>query len=170
VVEVAGNRPRRERFAEVGTVTSWRSSLFGGIAGNIVLLLVSLRSFYLGGAFVHLLSRTPCSDQAPTSRSEIDMAERESGTVKWFNEAKGFGFIVRDGGGDAFVHFNSIRGTGFRTLGAGQKVEFVVEEDQRGPKALDVSSNELARVASTYSSSNVDVPVPAMAEAVAVAV
>ena len=79
------------------------------------------------------------------------MAERENGTVKWFNEAKGFGFIVRDGGGDAFVHFNSIRGTGFRTLGAGQKVEFVVEEDQRGPKALDVSSNELARVASIHS-------------------
>lgn len=78
------------------------------------------------------------------------MAERENGTVKWFNEIKGFGFITRDGGGDAFVHFNSIRGTGFRTLGAGQKVEFVVEEDQRGPKALDVTSNELARVVSTH--------------------
>jgi CspA family cold shock protein len=67
------------------------------------------------------------------------MAEREMGTVKWFNETKGFGFIGRDKGGDVFVHFNSIRGAGFRTLNEGQKVEYVVAEDQRGPKALDVS-------------------------------
>jgi CspA family cold shock protein len=67
------------------------------------------------------------------------MAERETGTVKWFNDAKGFGFIERPQGGDVFVHFSSIRGAGFRTLTEGQKVQYGVAQGERGPQAQDVS-------------------------------
>lgn len=67
------------------------------------------------------------------------MAEREIGTVKWFNDAKGFGFIERDNGDDCFVHFSAINAEGFRKLVEGQQVEFEVESSDRGPKAIDVS-------------------------------
>ena len=60
------------------------------------------------------------------------------GTVKWFNESKGFGFIVQDeGGADVFVHYNAIQGSGFKTLAEGQKVEF---EIQKGPKGLQAAN------------------------------
>ncbi len=68
------------------------------------------------------------------------MAERETGTVKWFNESKGFGFIQRDKGGDVFVHYRSISGTGFRTLAEGQKVEFTVVQGEKGLKAENVTA------------------------------
>lgn len=67
------------------------------------------------------------------------MAEREQGTVKWFNDAKGFGFIQRDSGPDVFVHFRAIRGEGHRTLNEGDKVEFTVTQGQKGLQAEDVS-------------------------------
>ena len=60
-----------------------------------------------------------------------------SGTVKWFNEAKGFGFISQEGGEDVFVHFSAIQGDGFKTLAEGERVEFEVT---RGPKGLQASS------------------------------
>ena len=66
------------------------------------------------------------------------MAERETGTVKWFNGSKGYGFIAREEGDDVFVHFSGIRGEGFRSLEEGQKVEFTVTEGQKGPQAQDV--------------------------------
>ncbi len=66
------------------------------------------------------------------------MSNREHGTVKWFNESKGYGFIARQAGGDVFVHFRAIRGNGFRTLSDGQKVEFAVTDGQKGPQAEDV--------------------------------
>jgi cold shock protein len=62
-----------------------------------------------------------------------------TGTVKWFNESKGFGFIAQDNGGDdVFVHFSSIKGSGFRTLTEGQKVSFEIEQGAKGPKAANV--------------------------------
>ena len=67
------------------------------------------------------------------------MAERETGTVKWFNTDKGFGFIVRDQGGDLFVHYSAISGSGYRVLEEGQRVEFTVAQGQKGPQAQDVS-------------------------------
>lgn len=66
------------------------------------------------------------------------MGERESGTVKWFNSAKGYGFIARESGSDVFVHYSGIRGTGYRTLEEGQAVEFVVTEGDKGLQAQDV--------------------------------
>ncbi len=62
-----------------------------------------------------------------------------TGTVKWFNEAKGFGFIAQDdGGADVFVHFSAISGSGFRTLTEGQKVSFEVQNGPKGPQASNV--------------------------------
>jgi cold shock protein len=67
------------------------------------------------------------------------MSERITGTVKWFNGDKGYGFIARDGGADVFVHFSAIQGSGFRSLQEGQKVEFVVEKGPKGPQAAEVT-------------------------------
>jgi len=63
----------------------------------------------------------------------------ENGTVKWFNNKKGFGFIQRENGPDLFVHFTSINAEGFRSLNEGDEVSFEVEEGERGPKAINVS-------------------------------
>lgn len=66
------------------------------------------------------------------------MSDRVKGIVKWFNNAKGFGFITRDNGEDVFVHFRSIRGDGYRTLTQGQSVEFELQEGPKGLHAEDV--------------------------------
>ncbi len=66
------------------------------------------------------------------------MAERIQGTVKWFNGAKGFGFITREGGPDVFVHFSAIQSEGYRKLEAEQKVEFSIEEGPKGLQAANV--------------------------------
>jgi len=62
----------------------------------------------------------------------------EKGTVKWFNAAKGFGFISREGGDDVFVHFKSIQSDGYKTLNEGDKVEFEIEETPKGLSAANV--------------------------------
>jgi cold shock protein len=68
------------------------------------------------------------------------MADRVTGTVKWFNAAKGYGFIAHEGGKDLFVHYSSIQdaGNGYRSLNEGDRVEFNVEEGQKGPQATNV--------------------------------
>jgi CspA family cold shock protein len=67
------------------------------------------------------------------------MSERVTGTVKWFNGAKGYGFIAREEGEDVFVHFSAIQGQGFRNLDEGQSVEFNVEQGQKGLQATNVA-------------------------------
>ena len=67
------------------------------------------------------------------------MSERFEGTVKWFNGSKGFGFISREGGTDVFVHYSAIQSEGFRNLNEGQRVEFSVEQGEKGPKAANVT-------------------------------
>jgi CspA family cold shock protein len=67
------------------------------------------------------------------------MAERETGTVKWFNNEKGYGFIERDEGSDVFVHYSEIRTEGFKALSEGQRVEFSVVQGAKGMQAQDVT-------------------------------
>ncbi|MDR3491552.1 MAG: cold-shock protein [Gammaproteobacteria bacterium] len=67
------------------------------------------------------------------------MSGFENGTVKWFNNSKGFGFIQRDQGEDVFVHFRAITGDGYRSLEEGQRVKFTVTQGQKGPQAENVS-------------------------------
>ncbi|MGH1440665.1 MAG: cold-shock protein [Cellvibrionaceae bacterium] len=66
------------------------------------------------------------------------MSNKVTGTVKWFNEAKGFGFIQQESGPDVFAHFSAISGSGFKTLAEGQRVEFTVTSGQKGPQAEDI--------------------------------
>jgi CspA family cold shock protein len=61
-----------------------------------------------------------------------------TGTIKWFNDAKGFGFIAREGGPDVFVHFSAIQANGFKSLAEGDRVEFEIVEGQKGPQAANV--------------------------------
>ncbi len=61
-----------------------------------------------------------------------------TGTVKWFNESKGFGFIAQESGPDVFAHFSAIQGGGFKTLAEGQKVEFTIAQGQKGPQAENI--------------------------------
>ena len=63
---------------------------------------------------------------------------KTTGTVKWFNESKGFGFIEQQAGPDVFAHFSAITGDGFKTLAEGQKVEFNVTDGQKGPQAENI--------------------------------
>ena len=68
------------------------------------------------------------------------MSNRETGTVKWVNDAKGFGFISRENGEDVFVHFRAIQSSGFKSLQEGQKVTFVVAKGQKGLQADEVQT------------------------------
>lgn len=70
------------------------------------------------------------------------MSERHTGTVKWFDNRKGYGFIQRQEGDDVFVHYRDIRGDGYRTLAEGQQVEFAIEQRDRGLAAQDVTVQE----------------------------
>ncbi len=67
------------------------------------------------------------------------MSERNTGTIKWFNASRGFGFIGREDGEDVFVHHSAIQTDGFRTLEEGQRVEFDVEPSPKGPRAVNVT-------------------------------
>ena len=70
----------------------------------------------------------------------VKMSDRQTGTVKWFNDAKGFGFITPQSGDDLFVHFRSIQGSGFKSLQEGQKVSFKVAQGQKGLQAEEVQA------------------------------
>ncbi|HHX34062.1 MAG TPA: cold-shock protein [Gammaproteobacteria bacterium] len=91
----------------------------------------------IAAVLIHLVLnlRKVSSKSAPLSQ---DLSDRETGTVKWFNTSKGFGFISRDSGDDIFVHFRAIRGEGHRVLVEGQRVEFTVMDRDKGLQAEDV--------------------------------
>jgi CspA family cold shock protein len=79
--------------------------------------------------------RKPGSDAASNQEEET---MRITGKVKWFNNAKGYGFIEREGGSDVFVHYSAIQGSGFRSLEEGQNVEFEIVDGPKGPQAGNV--------------------------------
>ncbi len=69
------------------------------------------------------------------------MSATVHGTVKWFDDAKGYGFIEQESGKDVFVHFSAISGSGFKTLTEGQKIEFTITQGQKGPQAENIISS-----------------------------
>lgn len=69
----------------------------------------------------------------------MTMSNVVSGTVKWFNESKGFGFIEQENGPDVFAHFSAIKSEGFKTLAEGQRVEFTLSQGQKGPQADNIT-------------------------------
>jgi CspA family cold shock protein len=73
-----------------------------------------------------------------------DVSSKIEGTVKWFSNPKGYGFISREGGEDVFVHYSEIQGSGFRSLSAGERVEFKLKQSEKGPRAVEVRSLEAA--------------------------
>jgi CspA family cold shock protein len=102
----------------------------------------SIRS-YIGLHFGRILRDSRVgSDAGHVSNfqeQERNMSEQVEGTVKWFNDEKGFGFIEQEGGKDVFVHFSAINGSGRKTLHEGQKVTMNVTQGQKGPQAENVT-------------------------------
>ena len=82
------------------------------------------------------------SPVATTEPEAPELGGKIEGTVKWFSNPKGYGFISRDGGEDVFVHYSEIQGSGFRSLSAGERVEFSVKQSDKGPRAAEVKSLE----------------------------
>ncbi len=79
------------------------------------------------------------TQEAPQEESETSSAASETGHVKWFNDAKGYGFIEREGGPDVFVHYSAVEGDGYKSLREGQAVSFSIVEGNRGPQASHVN-------------------------------
>ena len=115
--------------------------------------LLLLLAFFIATAATALLvrdSEQPASSASKDSQNKdlsgstpnTSGANREQGQVKWFNVSKGFGFIVKDDGEEIFVHFRSIRGEGRRGLSDGQRVNFIVEQSDKGPQAEDVVAED----------------------------
>ncbi len=111
-------------IAPMPVIAGQPAVLFSLVIALVAVLLHLAISFY---------KSSPAA--APTS---YDMSNRDTGTVKWFNTSKGFGFISRDSGDDIFVHFRAIRGEGHRVLVEGQRVEFSVMNRDKGLQAEDV--------------------------------
>ena len=93
------------------------------------MLILNSNSYLLG---------TPAQYCARFNFIKKEATEMAQGTVKWFNESKGFGFITAEDGTDVFVHHTSIQGSGFKTLAEGDKVSFDIEKGEKGPKAINV--------------------------------
>lgn len=102
----------------------------------VTIFVVSLSSALLATRTSKPRARRPVDE----NRTPYNQSKRESGSVKWFNASKGFGFITRDSGDDIFVHFRSIRGEGHRVLHDGQRVEFAISEGDKGLQAEDVAA------------------------------
>jgi len=113
------------------TIDGQPAVLFGGQPAVLFSLLTAVAAVIL-----HLVINLQLP--AKTESASGDMSNRETGTVKWFNTSKGFGFISRDMGEDIFVHFRAIRGEGHRVLVEGQRVEFAVMQRDKGLQAEDV--------------------------------
>ena len=119
-------------------ITEIHTRLFSG--QPFALLLLSVAAIFIG-SIVTLRAAAPARANAaePTEPESDDDDDRETGRVKWFNRTKGFGFIVRDSGGEVFVHHRNIRGTGRRSLKDGEYVRFKVTTHDKGPQAEQVS-------------------------------
>jgi CspA family cold shock protein len=117
------------------------------LTGEVFAQPLLLLSFFVATAATALIVGAKQASTAPNSNQVTQKppardANRDHGTVKWFNVSKGFGFIVKDDGEEIFVHFRSIRGDGRRSLRDGQSVSFIVAESDKGPQAEDVMGED----------------------------
>ena len=128
----------------IASVISIQAHAATSISESFSLLITSDYVKLWAISFVSILIASTLSAKTSTSTSTSPNSEisgdQERGTVKWFNAAKGFGFITRENGEDVFVHFRSIQGKGHRSLGEGQAVIFSVTEGDKGLQAVDVTN------------------------------
>jgi len=129
----------------IASVVSVKALAANTLNESFALLMTPDYSILWAISFLSILIAAILSVKATStsrsSRSDVAISgDQERGTVKWFNAAKGFGFITRENGEDVFVHFRSIQGKGHRSLGEGQAVIFSVAEGDKGLQAVDVTS------------------------------
>lgn len=128
----------------IASVISIQAHTATTLSESFSLLLTSAYIKLWAISFVSIITAATLSVKSSSTKSTSYNGEisgnQERGTVKWFNAAKGFGFITRDNGEDVFVHFRSIQGKGHRSLGEGQAVIFSVTEGDKGLQAVDVIS------------------------------
>lgn len=128
----------------IASVISIQAHAATGISESFSLLMTAAYAKLWVISFVSILIASIISVKTSSSRfsgSNVEISgDQERGTVKWFNAAKGFGFITRENGEDVFVHFRSIQGKGHRSLGEGQAVIFSVTDGDKGLQAVDVTS------------------------------
>src|SRR5690348_12908428 len=135
--------PGREllEFTLLGKFLYTRAAVFAGVTVNRGLMRLISRFSSSPSSLSSCKTvavRNVSGQRHPSLFQEFVMAERQIGTVKWFNDAKGFGFITPESGPDLFVHFRSIQGSGFKTLAEGQRVSFVAVQGQKGMQADEV--------------------------------
>ena len=128
----------------IASVISIQSHAATSFAESFSLLMTASYTKLWAISFISILIASILSAKTGTTKSAgsntVISDDQERGTVKWFNAAKGFGFITRENGEDVFVHFRSIQGKGHRSLGEGQAVIFSVTEGDKGLQAVDVTS------------------------------
>ncbi len=128
----------------IASVISIQSHAAASISESFALLMTAAYAKLWAVSFISIFIASVLSVKLSSSKSfssdAVISGDQERGTVKWFNAAKGFGFITRENGEDVFVHFRSIQGKGHRSLGEGQAVIFSVTEGDKGLQAVDVSS------------------------------
>jgi cold shock protein len=128
----------------IATILSIQAHTAASFSESFSLLLTPDSAKIWAISLVSILIASVISAKTSTSsssHSNVNISgDQERGTVKWFNAAKGFGFITRENGEDVFVHFRSIQGKGHRSLGEGQAVIFSVTEGDKGLQAVDVTS------------------------------
>ena len=105
----------------------------------LLFIVTSLASQFVGGESYSDAEHDHDHDDDDGGERRYDSSDRETGTVKWFNVRKGYGFITRDAGDDVFVHFRNIEGSGRRAIEEGQRVSFVVTDGDKGLQADEVS-------------------------------
>lgn len=128
----------------IASVISIQSHAATSFSESFSLLMSPAYAKLWAVSFISIFIASVLSVKLSSSKSArsdtVISADQERGTVKWFNAAKGFGFITRENGEDVFVHFRSIQGKGHRSLGEGQAVIFSVTEGDKGLQAVDVTS------------------------------
>ena len=128
----------------IASIISIQSHAAASFSESFALLMSPAYTKLWAVSFISILIASALSVKSSVSKPAHSKAvisgDQERGTVKWFNAAKGFGFITRENGDDVFVHFRSIQGKGHRSLGEGQAVIFSVTEGDKGLQAVDVTS------------------------------